>query len=101
MSINDNIKFLENMEEGFNRKKSWNKCRSETRTQTKNSNLDYLIDATFRNINRLFALSFRYGDNYPIRNSFDKYYMALVEIKDFNVLIDNKPFVWSASKKTK
>ena len=28
----------------------------------------------------------------PTRNSFDEYYMPLVEIKDFNALIDNKPF---------
>ena len=28
----------------------------------------------------------------PTRNSFDEYYMSLVEIKDFNALIDNKPF---------
>ena len=27
-----------------------------------------------------------------MRDSFDKYYMQLVEIKDFNALIDNKPF---------
>ena len=26
-----------------------------------------------------------------MRNSFDKYYMPLVEIKDFHALIDNKP----------
>ena len=29
---------------------------------------------------------------HPTRNSFDEYYMPLVEIKDFNALIDNKPF---------
>ena len=44
------------------------------------------------NINRLFALSFKKGNNDPARNSFDKYYMPLVEIKGFNALIDNKPF---------
>ena len=27
--------------------------------------------------------------------------MPLVEIKDFNALINNKPFVWSASEKQK
>ena len=32
------------------------------------------------------------GNNDPARSSFDKYYMPLVEIKDFNALIDNKPF---------
>ena len=49
--------------------------RSEITTQTKNNNLDYLIDPTFANINRLFVLSFKNGDNDPTRNSFDKYYM--------------------------
>ena len=32
------------------------------------------------------------GDNDPTRDSFDKYYMPLAKIKDFNALIDNKPF---------
>ena len=49
--------------------------RSEITTQTKNNNLDYLIDPTFADINRLFVLSFKNGDNDPTRNSFDKYYM--------------------------
>ena len=31
------------------------------------------------------------GENDPTRNSFNKNYMPLVEIKDFNVLINNKP----------
>ena len=51
-----------------------------------------MADATFRNINRLFVLSFKHGDDDPTRNSFDHYYMPLVEIKYFNALIDNKPF---------
>ena len=59
LSINDNIKFLENIKQGFKRTISWNKYRSEITTQPKNNNLDYLIDSTFRNINRLFALSFK------------------------------------------
>ena len=40
----------------------------------------------------MFALSFKNGNNNPTRNDFDKYYMALVYIKDFNTLIDNKIF---------
>ena len=35
--------------------------------------------------------SFKNGDDDPTRNYFDEYYMPLVEIKDFNALIDNKP----------
>ena len=39
-----------------------------------------MIDPTFRNIN---------SNNNPTRIFFIMYYMPLVEIKDFNVLIDN------------
>ena len=51
-----------------------------------------MIDPAFRNINRLFSLSFKNGISDPARDSFKKYYMSLVEIKDFNALIDNKTF---------
>ena len=65
---------------------------SETISQTKNKNLDYLIDPTFRNVNRLFVLSFKNDNDDPTRDSFDEYYMPLIETKDFNVLINNKQF---------
>ena len=92
LSISDNIKFLENIKQGFRITISWNKYRSEITTQPKNNTLDYLIDPRFRNINRMFALSFKNGDGDTTRYYFDKYYMPSVEIKDFTVLINNKPF---------
>ena len=99
LSINDNINFLENIKEGFKRTISWNNYRSEIVTQTKNNNLDYLIDPTFRNINRLFVLSFKNCNDDSTRDSFDEYYMPLVEIKDFNALIDDKTFFDQPGKK--
>ena len=93
LSINDNIKL------GFKRTISWNKYRSEIIAQQKNNNLDYLIDPTFRNVSRLFALSFRNGEDDPSMNSFFKYYSPLVEIKYFNSLIDNKSFFYQPVKK--
>ena len=74
LSINDNIKFLENIKKRFKKIISWNKYRSEITTQTKNSNLDYQIDPTFRNINRLFVLLFKNVNDDPARNYFDEYY---------------------------
>ena len=91
-SINDNIKFLENIHQGFKRTISCNKYKSEITAQSKNNNLDYLINQTFVNINRLFVLSFKNGNDDPIRNYFAVHYMTLVEIKDFNALVYNKPF---------
>ena len=50
--------------------------------QTKNNNLNYLIDPTFTKVNRLFVLSF---ENENDRTSFSKYYVPKFQIKDFTV----------------
>ena len=39
----------------------------------------------------MFVLSFKNDNVDPSRDSFDKYYMPLVEIKDSNALIDSQP----------
>ena len=85
---NDNT-FLEQLKTGFKRTIKWNKYRLEMPNQTKNNNLNYLIDPTFTNVNRLFVLTFENEDD---RTFFSKYYVPKVEITDFNVLIDGKPF---------
>ena len=51
-----------------------------------------MIDPTIKNFNRLFVLSFKNGNDDPMKDYFDKCYMPLVEIKDFSALIDNKSF---------
>ena len=84
---------------GSKRTISWNNYRSEITETKKNKNkkkqkndLDYLIDPTSKTIDRLFVLSFKNGDNDPTRDSFDTYYMPLVEIKDCNALIEINQF---------
>ena len=91
---NDN-KLLEQLKTGFKRIIKWNKCRSEMSNQTANNNLNYLIDPTFTKVSRVFVLSF---ENENDRVSFSKYYLPKVEIKDFNVLNDGKPFFEIAVK---
>ena len=86
---NDN-KLLDQLKTGFRRTIKWNKYRSEMSNQTKNNNLNYLIDPTFINVNRLFVLTF---ENENGRTSFSKYYVPKFEIKDCNVLIDGKPYL--------
>ena len=60
--------------------------------QPKNNNLNYLIDPTFMNVNRLFVLSFPRNNNTDSRYCFSNYYVPKVEINDFNVLTDEKSF---------
>ena len=85
---NDN-KLLEQLKSGFRITIKWNKYMSQMSNQNKNNNLNYLIDPTFSNVNRLFVLSFENEDD---RTSYYKYYLPSVEIKDYNVLIDCNEF---------
>ena len=90
LSKETDIKLLEQLKSGFKRTIKWNKYRSQITVQPKSNNLNYLIDPTFTNVNRLFVLSFArnvLGDN---RDSISNYYVPNVEIKDFNILIDGK-----------
>ena len=73
LSAENYNKLLEQLKAGFKRTIKWNKYRSEMSNQTKNNNLDYLIDPTFTNVNRLFVLLFQ---NENDRNSFSKYYVS-------------------------
>ena len=85
------IKLLEQLKRGFKRTIKWNKYRSQMTVQSNNNNLNYLIDPTFTNVNRLFVLSFQRiaGENNTTkdyRDSFSHYYVPNARIKDFNVL---------------
>ena len=88
-STENDKKLLKQLRTGFKRTIKWNKYRSEMTNQTKNNNLNYLIDPTFTKVNMLFVLSF---ENEYDRTSFWKYYVQNVQIKEFNVLIDGKSF---------
>ena len=61
--------------------------------QPQNNNLNYLIDPTFTNVNRLFVLPFTRTDTCDYRNVFSNYYVPDAEIKDLDVLIDRKKFL--------
>ena len=87
MSTENDNKLSEQLKTGFEGTIRWNKYRSEMSNQNKNNNLNYLIDPTFSRVNRLFVLSL---ENEGDRTSLSKYYTPSVEIKDFNVLIDEK-----------
>ena len=78
---NDN-KLLEQLKTGFKRTVKWNKDRSEMSNETENNNLNYLIDPTFTNVNRLYVLSFKNEDE-DVRTYFKKKkkYLPSVETK--------------------
>ena len=61
--------------------------------QNNNNNLNYLIDPTLTNLNRLSVLLVeRTEDHKDNRDSFSHYYVPKVQMKDFNVLIGGRSF---------
>ena len=87
LSKENDIKLLEQLKSGFKRTIKWNKCRSQMTVQSNNNNLNYSIDPTITNVNRLFVLLFSRANQGYNRDSFLPYYGPNVEIKEFNVLI--------------
>ena len=89
LSTQDIMKLLALLKSGFQRTINSNKCQLKAAIQAQNQYLDYLIDAGFQEVNRLFVLSFE--DNVHQRN-YNGYFLSTVEIKDYNVLIDEANF---------
>ena len=92
LSKENDIKLLEQLKSGFKRTIKWNKYRSQMTVQPQNNYLNYLIDPTFTNVNRLFVLSFARTNSGDNRYIFSDYYVPNIEIKDFNILIYGKSF---------
>ena len=96
LSKENDIKLLEQLKTGFKKTIKWNKYQSQMSIQDNNNNLNYLIDPTFTNVNRLFVLLFERIENNNVkkdyRDIYSHYYVPAVQIKDFNVLIDGKSF---------
>ena len=86
---NDEIKLLTNIKSGFPREIEWNKYRLQMSTEAINNNLNILIDPTFTNVNRLFALAYQNADD---RQTFSQFHLPKVMVKDFNVIIDKLAF---------
>ena len=91
LSTENDKKPLEQLRAGFKRTIKWNKYRPEMTNQTKNNNLNYLVNPTFTKANGLFVLSFE--------TSFSRFYVPNLQSKHFNVLIYGKSFFNTPTKK--
>ena len=90
LSKDDEIKLLTNLKSGFKREIIWNKYRSQMTTEAINNNLNILIDPAFTNLNRLFVIA--YGQVNNERQSFSRFYLPTVMVKDYNIIIDKLAF---------
>ena len=67
----------------------WNKYESKVTVEEQNRYLDFLINPSFQEINRLFVSSF---ENTGGRTIYTRYYLTKVERKNYNIIIDGRNF---------
>ena len=91
LSSQDNAKLLQQLKSGFKRKIDWNESESDPKTFAQNKYLNHLINSSFQGVNRFFVLSF---ENENGRTSHSAYCLPKVEIKDYNVMIDGRIFLY-------
>ena len=89
LSTQDNAKLLQQLKSGFKRTINCNKYQWNPKTYAQNRYLNHSVDPSFQGLNRPFVLSFKNEDD---RTSHPIYYLLKVEIKDYNVTIDDKNF---------
>ena len=98
LSTHDNAKLLQQLKSGFTRIINWNKYLSKPELLAQNPNLNHLVKPSFQGVNRRFVLAF---ENDAERTSNKRYHLPNVEIKDYNVMIDEKNFFVQPVKNNK
>ena len=99
LSTQDHIKLLETIKQDS--KEQWNKYRSEITTLPKNNNLDFMIDLTYRNTNRLSIPSLKLAIMTLQKILLVSIKCHLLESKILMLLHSNKPLLDQPIKKTR
>ena len=77
------------LKSGFKRVINCNKYLSKPELLLQNPNLNHLVEASFQGVNRLFVLAF---EDDAQRTAHDSYYLPIVEIKNYNIMINGENF---------
>ena len=96
LSNKDNVKLVKLIEEGFKRPVYWNEYQKkiEKRDLANNNLTRFPLDASFEGVRILFVLALHNtdGDKTVERSITRKYFFPIVNITNYNVLIDGRNF---------
>ena len=91
LKTEDNVKLSKLLNEGFKRLVFWNKYK----TILKDYDNEYIrerLHVSFQGVNRLFVLAYACADNVTNENSYRKYFLSGLKIKNYNIEIDGRNF---------
>ena len=95
LSKEDNKDFIEQQNKGFQRSIYWNEYKTKEQEEAGNANATKYInlDPSFQGVNRLFLMAYsRANDNQATRNGQRKYYLPRIDLKKYNVIINERNF---------
>ena len=101
LSKEDNKDFIEQQNEGFQRSTYWNEYKTKEQSEDANANATKYInlDPSFQGVNRLFVMAYtREDNNQPTRNGRKKYYLPRIDLKKYNVIVEDEIFTIIQSK---
>ena len=90
MSVQDNVKLLQQLKFGFKRTINWNKYQLTVVIQNKKPHLDFEFDPSFQGVSRRFVLLLENNDD---RKTNTKYFLPKAKIKDYNVIVNGRDFL--------
>ena len=94
LSTEGNVKLSKLLNEGFKRPAYWNACKViAEKSYNENYTIRESIDSSCQGINRLFVLAYKDGANRVTVNSYRRYFLPKVEIKNHSIEIDGRNFL--------
>ena len=94
LEIEDNTKLSNLLSEGLKRSIYWNKYKAILTDYAADSYIRERLDASFQGINNLFVLPHARGNNVTDENSYRKYFISRLKIKNYNIEIDGRNFYY-------
>ena len=92
LKTGDNAKLSELLSKGFERSVYWNKYKAILTDYAANSYIREKLDASFQGVNKLFVLPYARGDDVANENSYRRYFLTRLKIKNYNIEIDGIKF---------
>ena len=92
LKTEDNTKLSKLLSEGFERPIYWNRYKIIFKSYNENEYIRERLDASLQGINKLFVLPYAHGNNITNENSYKKYFLPRLKIKNYNIEIDGRNF---------
>ena len=92
LKTEDNTKLSKLLSEGFKRPIYWNKYKIIFKNYNANEYIRDRLDASFQGVNKLFVLPYASCNNITNENSYRKYFLPRLKIKNYKIEIDSRNF---------